>query len=49
MKQPCHIHEARGVDQIGNTKIVNCGPARSGYYAVAEVNDADVQIELKKL
>lgn len=34
-----HIHEARGKDQIGSTVIVNCGPAKEGYYAVVEVND----------
>ena len=29
-----HIHEARGVDSIGKTQIVNCGQAGKGYYAV---------------
>jgi Icc-related predicted phosphoesterase len=29
-----HIHEARGVDSIGRTQIVNCGPAGRGNYAV---------------
>lgn len=29
-----HIHEARGVDTIGRTQIVNCGPAARGNYAV---------------
>lgn len=41
-----HIHEARGIDQLGGTTIVNCGPAFDGQYAVAEV-DADVQVELR--
>ncbi len=32
-----HIHEARGQDVIGETKVVNCGAAAKGYYAVIEV------------
>lgn len=32
-----HIHEARGQDTIGKTQIVNCGPAKSGYYALIDV------------
>lgn len=32
-----HIHEARGSEQLGRTLVVNCGPASSGSYAVAEV------------
>ena len=43
-----HIHEARGVDEIGPTKIVNCGPARNGYYAIADIG-ANVTIELKEV
>jgi Icc-related predicted phosphoesterase len=43
-----HIHEARGLDEIDNTKIVNCGPARNGYYAVAEA-EGEVTIELKQV
>ncbi len=34
-----HIHEARGNDQVNNTIIVNCGPARHGDYARATFND----------
>jgi Icc-related predicted phosphoesterase len=34
-----HIHEARGQDVIGKTRIVNCGPAGKGYYAVIEIGD----------
>ncbi len=33
-----HIHEARGQDLIGKTKIVNCGPAGRGYYALIEID-----------
>lgn len=34
-----HIHEGRGVEQIGTTTIVNCGPAAEGCYALAEWTD----------
>jgi uncharacterized protein len=34
-----HIHEARGLDSIGRTRIVNCGPAGKGYYAVIEIGE----------
>lgn len=33
-----HIHEARGTDSIGNTKVVNPGPVSAGHYAMVEVN-----------
>ncbi len=33
-----HIHEARGIDRIGSTIIVNCGPAGKGYYAVLDLS-----------
>lgn len=35
-----HIHEARGTDTIGKTKIVNCGPAGKGYYAVIVIGES---------
>jgi len=34
-----HLHESRGVDTLGPTVVVNCGPAASGYYAIAEISD----------
>ena len=34
-----HIHEARGQDTIGKSKIVNCGPAGKGYYVVVEIGE----------
>jgi uncharacterized protein len=43
-----HIHEARGQAKIGNTVVVNCGPARDGNYAVAEVGD-EVKVELNRI
>ncbi len=41
-----HIHEARGMDMIGSTTIVNCGPLGKGYYTVITVDDA-VHVELR--
>jgi uncharacterized protein len=34
-----HIHEARGIDRIGGTTMVNCGQAGKGYYAVVTLAD----------
>ncbi len=41
-----HIHEGRGVDRIGSTQIVNCGPAGTGSYALITINDL-VHVDLK--
>jgi len=40
-----HIHESRGTDEIGRSRIVNPGPARAGHYAVVEIDD-DVDLRL---
>jgi Icc-related predicted phosphoesterase len=42
-----HIHEGRGIDHIGNTVIVNPGPARKGYYAFVKLN-GKVNVELDR-
>ena len=34
-----HIHEARGIDYIGDTRIVNPGPVSAGHYAVFDVGE----------
>ena len=34
-----HVHEARGIDHIGETILVNPGPARHGHYALADFNE----------
>jgi uncharacterized protein len=34
-----HIHEARGEDAIGRSKVVNPRPASAGHYALLEVGD----------
>jgi Icc-related predicted phosphoesterase len=40
-----HIHEARGIDYIGKTVIVNTGPARHGCCATADFNEeTDVRL-----
>jgi len=41
-----HIHEARGIDRIGRTQVVNCGAAGAGSYAVITIDEA-VHIDLK--
>lgn len=41
-----HIHEARGKDALGATTIVNCGPARSGNYAILTIAK-EIGIELR--
>jgi Icc-related predicted phosphoesterase len=41
-----HIHESRGVDRIGGSQIVNCGPSGEGYYAIISL-DQEIRIELK--
>ncbi|OYT62238.1 MAG: metallophosphoesterase [Thermofilum sp. ex4484_15] len=32
-----HVHEARGVDKLGETLIINPGPLFMGYYALVEL------------
>jgi len=34
-----HIHEARGMDTLGNSRIVNCGAGMHGCYAIVEINE----------
>jgi Icc-related predicted phosphoesterase len=40
-----HIHEARAVDRIARSQIVNPGPVSAGHYAVVEV-DEEVTVTL---
>jgi Icc-related predicted phosphoesterase len=42
-----HLHESRGVDMLGSTVVVNCGPAASGCYAIAEISD-QVHVDLRR-
>lgn len=34
-----HIHESRGEDRIGKTRVVNPGPVSAGHYAVVEIGE----------
>ncbi len=43
-----HIHEARGIDKIDETYIVNPGPAFHGYYALASLENGHTTVELKE-
>ncbi len=43
-----HIHEARGVDRIGETLIVNPGPAKHGCCAIVNINE-EICIQLDSL
>jgi len=43
-----HIHEARGIDYLGRTLIVNPGPCYKGYYAVIHVKDKSIRAELQR-
>jgi putative phosphoesterase len=41
-----HIHESRGLDTLGKTKMVNCGSAGRGSYAVIEIQD-EITIDVR--
>ncbi|MEM2864985.1 MAG: metallophosphoesterase family protein [Candidatus Bathyarchaeia archaeon] len=40
-----HIHEARGMEELSGTMVVNPGPAYAGYYAHIKV-DGEMRVEL---
>jgi Icc-related predicted phosphoesterase len=44
-----HIHEARGQARIGQSLVVNCGPAAKGHYAVVDLGEQDCRVELERL
>ncbi len=44
-----HIHEGRGVDAIGETKIINPGPVFQGNYAYAEIGDRVEILEIRPI
>jgi len=53
-KQPAaaicsHIHESRGVDSIGNTKILNSGRFPEGYCGLISVSNNDVDMKIINL
>lgn len=43
-----HIHEARGVDRLGDTFVVNPGPVRHGKCAIVDLQDS-IEIKLDSL
>ena len=44
-----HIHEAAGEDSIGKTKIINPGPFSEGGYVVINVEDGELEADLRYL
>ena len=44
-----HIHEARGEDRMGDTIIVNVGPAKDGNYVLAGVKKNNISIEFRSM
>jgi Icc-related predicted phosphoesterase len=40
-----HIHESRGVDDLGPTRVVNPGPVTAGHFALVDAGDR-VSVEL---
>ncbi len=53
-KQPllaisAHVHEARGIDEIGKTKVINSGRFPEGYYGFVEINEEIEKIEIINL
>jgi Icc-related predicted phosphoesterase len=41
-----HIHEAKGMDSIGSTLIVNPGPSKQGNYAIINILEGRINVEL---
>lgn len=44
-----HVHEARGVEKVGETLVVNPGPLMKGYYALVELEAGRAEAELLRL
>lgn len=44
-----HIHEARDVDRIGKTRIINPGKLSRGYYAYAAISESAAETEILKI
>jgi Icc-related predicted phosphoesterase len=44
-----HIHEGLGTDKIGETVIVNPGPAREGHFAIIEIDDSKIEVKLDSI
>ena len=44
-----HIHEARAIDNIGPSTLINPGPFKDGFYGICEINGTVKSCELKEL
>lgn len=44
-----HIHEARSISRLGDTLVVNAGPAKNGYCALIETGPNGVNAILERL
>lgn len=44
-----HIHESRGTDVLGPTRIINPGPLSNGRYAYAEITSRGVAVEVRSV
>lgn len=44
-----HIHEARGVDEIGQTKLINAGRFPEGYYGLISIKNGVVEVKVENL
>ncbi len=42
-----HIHEARAIDRIGRTVVINPGNFSAGGYVLLRLNDGELSVELK--
>jgi uncharacterized protein len=44
-----HIHEARGVDEVGDTKIINSGRFPEGYCGIVTLDDGRIDVKIVNL
>ena len=44
-----HIHESAGTDELNKTGVINPGAVVEGNYAVAEISDSGIQVEMNSL
>ena len=44
-----HIHEARGVDKIKTTEIINPGSFRDGHYAVVHISGDQIEVSARSV
>jgi hypothetical protein len=44
-----HIHEGKGIDEIGKTKIINSGRFPEGYCGLVNIENEDVRVKIVNL